>query len=68
MELFNVFRFLIARHLWAVLLLLRPWVRIPSVVLIFICICHWRDFPHPARLFLGPTQSSVQWVPGLSQE
>ena len=27
-------------------MLLRPWVRIQSNVLIFICVCHWWDFPH----------------------
>jgi hypothetical protein len=26
-----------------------------------------RDFPHPSREILEPTQPPIQWVPGLSR-
>jgi hypothetical protein len=26
-----------------------------------------RDFPHPSRSVLDPTQPPIQWVPGLSR-
>ena len=62
MELFSVFLFLIVCHLYAVLLLLWPLVRIQSNVLIFICVCHRAGFStsvqtgpgsHPAFCTMG---------------
>jgi len=30
--------------------------------------CRWgRDFPHPSRPALRPTQSPIQWLPGISR-